>query len=221
MVDVIHSINSLQPIIIKRTSSAIKKRIKEAGPLDNYEIVWKQLQDIAAKEIKEILGSNFLDSKITLARSKSAYPDIKLELAGNIYAIDIKSNESQKEPWFDMARLDTVIKKRIEPYAEEWELVIKYDSEKNEFEKAYFNLFREIVGFNPKCKGVKFRPYDGKLRPKSWGDFDTGKTYWSTKQEFLEGIRNSQVYRWKALVKQVLLPLLSRTEKTEFKKLFE
>jgi hypothetical protein len=53
----------------------------------------------------------------------------------------------QKNPWFDMARLDTIIVERINKYDEEWELVIKYDSETKKFLKAYFNLFRDVVWY--------------------------------------------------------------------------
>lgn len=128
--------------------------------------------------------------------------------------------KAKKNPWFDMARLDTVEKKRINPYDEEWELVIKYDSETKKFLKAYFNLFREIVGKRNDCNGVKYRPYDGKLRPKSWADFENNKIYWQTKENFLKGIRNSKIHRWREYIRKILIPILTNNEKKEFKRLF-
>lgn len=219
--NVINKINTLGPVIVKNVTRAINKKIEDSGDLDDYEIVWKQLQTIAVEQITLILQDNFAGCNIPTLKSKSTYPDIKMEYDGGVFAIDIKSNECQKNPWFDMARLDTIIKERIESYEEEWELVIKYDSETKRFLKAYFNLFREVVGIREECMGVKYRPYDGKLRPKSWDDFENNKIYWATKKDFLKGIRNSIIHRWKENIVNILVPLLTDDEKEEFIRLFD
>lgn len=209
-------INNLKFKFVENISSAFNKI-----ELDNYQIAWKNLQDIAAKEVKKILLNEFNIIDITIPKSKSTYPDIKIENEDGIFAIDIKSNESQKNPWFDMARLDTILEERIKKYVEEWEIVIKYDSETKEFIKAYFLLFREVVGIRDECKGVKYRPYDGKIRPKSWEDFDNNVIYWKTKDEFLIGIKNSLKHRWKKNIEKHLIPKLNSDEKREFRELFE
>lgn len=219
--DVINKINTLGPTIVKNVTTAINKEIEDVGDLDHYDIVWKQLQTIAIKQIKLILQDNFAGCKIPTLKSKSTYPDIKMEYQGGVFAIDIKSNECQKNPWFDMARLDTIIIERIESFDEEWELVLKYDSQTKRFLKAYFNLFREVVGIREECNGVKYRPYDGKLRPKSWDDFENNTIYWATKKDFLKGIRNSIIHRWKENIANILIPLLTYDEKADFKKLFD
>ena len=190
--EVIDKINSLGDLFVDRVTKAVNSKLGVVGELDSYEIVWKQLQDIAALEIQRVLEENFKGCKVTIARSKSTYPDVKVEIEGKTFAIDVKSNESQKDPWFDMARLDTIFAEKIEKYDEEWGLVIKYDSETKKFLKAYFTLFREAVGIRGECNGVKYRPYDGKLRPKTWEDFEDSKVYWNSKHEFIEGIRYSQ-----------------------------
>lgn len=61
---------------------------------------------------------------------------------------------------------------------------------------------RETVGIREECRGVKYRPYDGKVRPKSWADFDNGVVYWKTKDAFLKGIEISKKYRMKELIKE-------------------
>ena len=66
-------------------------------------------------------------------------------------------------------------------------------------------------------KNAKDRPYDGKLRPKSWDDFDNKKTYWPTKEKFLKGIEKSRKYRMKEIVKEHL-HTLSDEDKEEFKR---
>jgi hypothetical protein len=130
-------------------------------------------------------------------------------------------NENSKDPWFDMARIDTMMEDRIEKYVEEWEFVIRFDSSNGKFIKAYFSLFREVVGIRAECSGIKYRPYDGKVRPKSWADFDNNKVYWDTKEKFLEGIEKSLKHRWKENIKMHLVPKLSAAEKEEFRKLFD
>jgi hypothetical protein len=75
-------------------------------------------------------------------------------------------------------------------------------------------------GIRSECNGVKYRPYDGKLRPKDWTDFESNKTYWPTKEKFLEGIKNSQKHRWKVLIKDTLIPILNKEDKKDFSNLF-
>ena len=182
---------SLRTEIINSVTRAIKAEVGE-GDLDCYLIVWNQLQNIASPVIEKILKRAFHGAKISLAKSKSTYPDIKMEWRDFKIAIDIKSNESSKEPWYDIARLDTIIKSRLEKYDEEYELVVKYDSKTKKLLKMFFEILRDTVGIRKDCEGVKYRPYDGKLRPKNWGDFNERKTYWPTKEIFLLGIERSK-----------------------------
>jgi hypothetical protein len=212
-------IMNLKSNFIKGVTSAIKKEAGKGG-LHDYLIVWKQLQGIASPIIKDILEKKFPGSKITITTSKSAYPDIKMEWEGFTLAIDIKSNESSKNPWYDIARLDTVIKKRITKFDEEYDLVVKYDSTTKKLIKIFFEPLRETVGLRKECTGVKYRPYDGKLRPKTWDEFENGTVYWKSKEEFLQGITNSQRNRWKILAKEWAGKLCVR-EKEDFRKIFE
>ena len=211
-------INQLKPEIVKVVTARLSS---VTGVTHDVAIAWKKMQDDAALEIKTLLKKHLVGSKISSPDSKSTYPDIKIENAEGMFAIDIKVNEDAKETWFDMARIDTMMKDRIEKYVEEWELVMKYRSTDGKFLKAYFNLFREVVGIRTECNGIKYRPYDGKVRPKSWADFDSNKIYWDTKEKFLEGIERSLKHRWKENIKAHLVPKLSAKEREEFKKLFD
>jgi hypothetical protein len=218
--NLIKIINGLEEEIIENVSNVIKKQVKKSGSLQNYKIVWNQIEMLAAKELKRILKNKINNCEITLQQSKSTYPDLKLVYYDQAYAIDIKCNESQKQPWFDIGRLDTFEEKRLSRFREEWELVIKYDSQTGEFIKAYFCLLRHVVGIRRECQGVKFRPYDGKIRPKEWKDFEKNIIYWKTKGEFRKGLRRAQINRWKTQVEKHIVPLLNKKEKEEFKKLF-
>lgn len=199
----------------------VDKKLKAlTSGTEDYITAWKKLQDVAAIEIIKVLKRILPDSEISSPTSKSTYPDIKIINNEGNFAIDIKANESSKDPWFDMARLDTMIEERINKYDEEWELVIKYDSSNGKFVCCYFNLFREVVGIRNECNGIKYRPYDGKVRPKTWSDFSTNTIYWHTKEGFIEGIEKSLKHRWKENIKTHLIPKLSEEEKDEFKNLF-
>jgi hypothetical protein len=212
------TLNELKPTIIRVVSSKLAQ-IKEGT--QDVAIAWKKMQDVAAKEIISLISEHLPDSEITSPTSKSTYPDIKIVNSEGQFAIDIKANEDSKQPWFDMARLDTMLADRLEKYIEEWEFVIRFNSTNGQFIKAYFFLFREVVGIRNECAGVKYRPYDGKVRPKSWDDFDNEVVYWDSKEKFLQGINNSIKHRWKTNIKKHLVPKLSREEKKVFKKLFE
>ncbi|HRH57362.1 MAG TPA: hypothetical protein PLS10_06905 [Chitinophagales bacterium] len=211
-------INQLKPEIVK----AVSEKLSNANNVGHdIAIAWKAKQDDAVEAIKVLLNQYLKDTKITSPKSKSAYPDIKIENSEGLFAIDIKANEDSKNPWFDMARLDTIKESRIDKYVEEWELVIKFKDSDGTFIKAYFNLFREVVGHNKYSNGVKYRPYDGKIRPKTWADFENEVIYWNSKEEFLIGIENSIKYRWKSNIVKHLIPKLEDQEKDEFKKLFD
>lgn len=210
-------INKLKPIIIDRVG---KKLSKVKDGTSDVAIAWKKMQDVAAQEIVQILSEYLTGSEISCPISKSTYPDIKISNSDGLFAIDIKVNEDSKNPWFDMARLDTIVNERLEKYQEEWEFVIRFDSTTGKFLKAYFNLFREVVGIRNECMGLKYRPYDGKIRPKTWWDFDNDIVYWKTKEEFLKGLELSLKHRWKENLKEHLIPKLSEQEKKEFRELF-
>ena len=216
MSNIIERISGLKAEFITKVS----EKIVCVGELQSYEIVWKQIQDIAAIEIKTILKHEFPECTISIPQSKSTYPDIKMELNDGLYAIDIKCAELQKDPWYDMARLDTIFEKRLDVYDEEWEFLIKYDSQTAEFKQAYFGLFREFVGYREDSDGVKYRPYDGKVRPKTWAEIDDNTVYWDTKEKYHEGIIKSQKHRWKENITKYLVPILSDEEKEDFKALF-
>lgn len=211
-------IQDLKPYLVERISEKLAL-IKE-GTKD-VTIAWKKMQDVAADEMVKILKEKLPQSNITSPQTKSTYPDVKIENAEGKFAIDIKTNEDSKNPWFDMARIDTMMKDRIEKYVEEWEFVIRFDSNTGKFIKAYFTLFREAVGIREECNGIKYRPYDGKVRPKSWVDFDNEKIYWDSKEKFLEGIEKSLKHRWIENIKQHFIPKLSREERLEIRKLFD
>lgn len=184
----------------------------------NYKIIWDHFQRTAIEKIVSIVKEEFPSAEIKVATSKSTYPDIKITYRRDVFAIDIKSNESGKEPWYDIARLDTIFEKRLEKYAEEYDIVIKYDRDTGKVENIFFEQMYRTVGINRKSGGVKYRPYDGKLRPKSWEMFETGKAYWNSKEEFIQAVWKSLNYRRRKYIEQWWKEL-PKEDKEELKKL--
>lgn len=216
----IRRINQLKSKIVRKIEYAIRRKLK-SGKLHNYQIVWRQLQKIAAAATKDVLTEEFPDSIIEITKSKSSYPDIKMTIGSELYALDIKTSESKKDPWYDAGRVDTVQVQRLNKYVEEWEIVLKYDKERRKYLQTYFNMYRETVGKDNRCNGVKYRPYDGKIRPKNWLDFERNKIHWRTKAEFLKGVMRSRKARWKNNVSKYLCPILNKREKDDYVKLFQ
>jgi hypothetical protein len=221
-----HSLKEIQATIAELHDDlvgSIKSRLSREllEQHHNYKVVWDRYQEFAIPEIKKILEPKFPDAIFTQTESKSTYPDLQMDFQNFRIAFDIKSHESEKEPWYDIARLDTINESRIKKFNEEYDVVIKYDRKTRKVLDVYFEMLKDTVGIDKRCQGVKFRPYDGKVRPKSWSDFESRKSYWATKEEFEIGIRKSQIYRWKSNIQSTLLPVLTEEEKIVFKKLFE
>lgn len=85
--------------IILSVKVAISEEINKQKRLEDYKIVWNQLQNIAITPIEKCLSDVFPNAQFNITRSKSTYPDLKMIVGEKIIAIDIKSNEAQKEPW--------------------------------------------------------------------------------------------------------------------------
>lgn len=163
----------------------------------NYEVVWKEYQtqvcDFFIKYLKE---NGFNNIKITT--KKSTYPEFKVFEGNNVYAFDVKVSVDTQDPAYDIARLDT-FKERMEKYKNEYEVVVKYNITLGVV-SVFFEELHNIVGIQKKQDGVvKYRPYDGKVRPKTWSDFESKKNYFNSKEDLLSGVRRAQVLRNKSL----------------------
>jgi hypothetical protein len=187
----------------------------------DYKSGWLIFEAASQDILKDFLSKKFPKAKIRKAEGKNEYPDVTLETEDGKFAIDIKASANEKDPEFDIARIDTMIKSRINVFKEEWEIVIKYEKKSGKLVDVYFTLLREIVGVHKLSGGIKYRLYDGKVRPKSWKDFDGNKIYWATKENFIKGIKMSFDYRWTALISNHLVPNLNKEEKAGYIKLFE
>ena len=176
-------------MIIKRLFNKVSSYTQNN---QNYETVWKEYQTQVCNEFVLLLNENgFLNIERTL--KKSIYPEFTVYELNSKSAIDVKVSVDTENPQFDIARLDTVLEKRLKVYENEYEVVIKYNI-KTGIVDLYFDEMMLIIGYDNNTGGVKNRAYDGKIRPKSWKDFETGKSYFNTKEELINAIRKSQIF---------------------------
>lgn len=182
-------------------------RLKE-NPSDlGFRSVWESFEDIIIGFLSESFKAspyNLSRDSLIPATSKSVYPDLKVAIGDKLFAFDVKSGEASKDPWYDMSRLDTYIKTHIYKYVAEYSIVVKWSGRgtaNRSVDAIYIEPAHHTVGLHNASQGVKFRPYDGKIRPKSWADFESGKVYWPTKESFLKGLMNSAHYRQQELMR--------------------
>jgi hypothetical protein len=165
-----------------------------------FRSVWEDFEDRIIDDTQKFLHNVLQELKpldLIKARSKSVFPELKVTYKDNIYAIDVKSGEDVMDPWYDMGRLDTFEEKHLDKYRNEYYITVKWHRQSTGITivDLYIEPFFKTVGLHSGSGGVKYRPYDGKLRPKSWDDFENGKVYWNTIDEFREGLKISRMYR--------------------------
>lgn len=185
----------------------IMRKFQQKETQTGFRSVWEEFEGIITSVVIDTLKNSQLQIKsqnITIAKSKSVYPDIKISLDGNSYAIDIKSGANdKKEPWYDMGRMDTFEEKHLEKYQDEYYITVRWENkERPRVIDIYIEPMRWSVGFYTGHNCILFRPYDGKIRPKSWEDFESNKIYWNSKDDFRKGFEIAKNHRRMNLIKE-------------------
>ena len=163
-----------------------------------FRSVWEHFEDIVNPVLINFLTKPPLSiprSAITAAASKSQYPDLEVIYGKNKYAIDVKSGESQRNPWYDIGRLATYEEKRLAKYQAEYSVVVRWQGRKPvQVTDVYIEPTYKTVGYRAASDGILYRPYDGKIRPKPWADFEAGVSHWKNKEHFRRGLAASLNY---------------------------
>jgi len=163
----------------------------------NYEVVWKEYQTQVCDKFIEYLKENGY-TNISVTVKKSTYPEFTVVEGKDKYAFDVKVSVDTQNPSYDIARLDT-FSTRLNEYKNEYEVIVKYNINSG-VAAVYFESLYNVIGIHRNTKGmVKFRPYDGKVRPKTWEDFDNNKSYFNSKSELIQGIKKAKIFRNKQL----------------------
>lgn len=190
-------------VFIKNSKSQIISLIIDHLRLEtqnnqNYEVVWKEYQSQVCHILVNYLKENGFDN-IIVTTKKSTYPEFTVIHNEKKYAFDVKVSVDTQDPAYDIARLDTFIE-RMKKYQNEYEVIVKYN-----IYSGVVNVFLEklhnVIGIQKKQNGiVKFRPYDGKVRPKNWSDFENNVNHFNSEDELINGIKRAQILRNKTLV---------------------
>ena len=185
---------------ISSLQAMLRQNLKSFQSHVGFRSVWEAFEDRIIDDTRQFLNDTFPELKphdLTKAKSKSVFPELKVIYKGNTYAIDVKSGEDVMDPWYDMGRLDTFEEKHLDKYKNEYYITVKWHRQTSGITivDLYIEPFFKSVGLHSGSGGVKYRPYDGKLRPKSWNDFANGKAYWNTIDEFRDGLKISRTYR--------------------------
>jgi hypothetical protein len=164
-----------------------------------YRSVWEHFEDVIDPVLIDFLTRpplNIARNDIKIATSKSVYPSLKIKYEGKDYAIDVKSGEDNKNPWYDMGRLDTYEENHLDKYEAEYCVTVRWrNHDAPEVVNVYIEPAYCSVGYRDVYDGVLYRPYDGKLRPKPWSDFENGVTHWRNEAEFRRGLEAAKIHR--------------------------
>jgi hypothetical protein len=188
------------PTLRRQILTAFQSQQTQAG----FRSVWEHFEDVINPTLIRFLNNSPLSiphSDIIAAKTKSVYPDLKVKFRKKLYAIDVKSGEYEINPWYDIGRLDTYEEKHLQKYAAEYCITVRWRGrDPIEVTDVYIEPTFKSVGYRPASKGVLYRPYDGKLRPKSWSDFDAGITHWKNLKHFRQGLEASRNFRRTSLI---------------------
>jgi hypothetical protein len=188
------------PILRQQILAAFQSQQTQAG----FRSVWEHFEDIINPILILFLTNPPLsipNSDIIIAKTKSVYPDLKVKFRKKLYAIDIKSGEYEINPWYDIGRLDTYEEKHLKKYAAEYCITVRWRGrDPIEVTDVYIEPTYKSVGYRRESDGVLYRPYDGKLRPKPWSDFDAGVSYWENIEHFRRGLEASRNFRRRSFI---------------------
>ncbi|MDQ3821506.1 MAG: hypothetical protein M3362_28030, partial [Acidobacteriota bacterium] len=113
------------PTLRKQILAKFKSKQTQAS----FRSVWEHFEDVINPILISFLTKPPLSipsSEITVAKSKSVYPDLKVKYGKNLYAIDVKSGEYEINPWYDIGRLDTYEQKHLQKYAAEYCITVRW-----------------------------------------------------------------------------------------------
>jgi hypothetical protein len=163
-----------------------------------FRSVWEHFEDVINPLLINFLTSPPLSIPrvdIIEPKGKSTYPDLKVIYNNHKYAIDVKSGEFHKNPWYDIGRLETYEQNRLSKYKAEYSVVVRWRGRKPiEVVNIYIEPVYKTIGYKAASDGISYRPYDGKIRPKPWIEFETGTSHWKNENHFKQGLISSLNY---------------------------
>ena len=120
-------------VAIPRLRQEILAEFQQQRTQVGFRSVWEHFEEVINPILIRFLTHPPLSiprSAIKEASSKSKYPDLEVTFRGNRYAIDVKSGESHRNPWYDIGRLATYEEKRLAKYRAEYSVVVRWRGRK-------------------------------------------------------------------------------------------
>lgn len=181
--------------------SGLQEKVNQQG-LRNYEIFGKQVETLVSDLVMNFLRSKSISAVQSRARNKNEFPDLKLKIAEQMFAFEIKAGESSSGPANDMGTLNSYPGK-IDTYGDNIYCVfVKYTKPLSSgvitINQVYFRKIYTFIGKQSENRSIlKYRKKDGNLRPKHWND---NNIYFSTMSDFLTAIPLTVKYRSEQVV---------------------
>ena len=186
----------------------LQDKIIEKG-LNDYQTFGKNAEEPISDLIEEYLKNNDYTYTAERAPKKNDFPDLKITLNNQTYALEHKAAASDENPGNDLGTLNSFPKK-LKLYKDNiYYIFVKYSKATDDngiiIEDVYFDKVYKFIGKcddNPQI--LKYREKDGNLRPKSWCDFSNCTSYFNTFNEFKTAIEKTNMYRSERIVNKHL-----------------
>ena len=220
--DVARQLEALKETIAAETTAALKSN-RLTG---SYTTVWRQYEDgvikalerILPRHIPELTATNFDGGKS--GKEKNRLADLALVIGGETIEISIKAARRAGNPENDMGTFrDHPNRKKL--FAASFTTWVRYDDSTNAIlcDRVFFDRTWRFVGKSSLVDGVKYRKKDGNMRPKPWGMFDSGESFWKSEPDFEAAAKCSELYRANELIKEYLDDLSDNDQRLLYEKL--
>lgn len=204
-------------LVKRKLEKYILKYLQKAVTFNEYKYstFGKDAEPLIASSIKEyfMIKYNFLPTDFIEALGKNEFPDLKF----NTKAIEFKCAKSNEPPGNDLGTLNSWPKKISQYNDNIYYVFVAYDEEDGQvkIKNVYFDKFYKFIGVNS-AGFLKYREKDGNLRPKSWSDFATSKSYFDSLEDFKEALVLTDEYRSARIVDKHI----KKMNKSDLKKLY-
>lgn len=194
----------------------------------SYTTVWRQFEDGAITALEDILPRNIPGLSATNFASgvagweKNRLADFAISCGTNTIEVSIKAARNSGQPENDMGTFhDHQNRKKL--FVASFTLWMRYEDKGGTLrvERVFFDRSWRFVGKSSLVDGVKYRKKDGNMRPKSWAQFDSGKSSWESEADFEAAVKRAATYRANELVKEHLNDLSEEDQRVLHDRLHE
>lgn len=164
------------------------------GGID-YTTFGKQIEEAICEALIGYFNKKNMLKSHKIAPTKNDFPDFELNKE---FAFEIKAAWNKSNPENDMGTLNSWTKK-LQKYNDNiYYIFVKYNCGDDDtvigIDNIHVDKVYNLIGHNSDGY-LKYREKDGNLRPKSWSDFDTNKSYVKNYSDFKKQLDETDDYR--------------------------